>query len=203
MSRRLSPVAKLPTAGAAQPDQPAFLAIGKLRRPHGVRGEIIMEILTDFPERLRRGAVLYVGEAHQPVHLTSLRPNDKTLLVSLEGYTTPEAIGAFRNQIVYVTAADRPALPEGEYYHHQLIGLRVVTDDGRQLGVVREILETGANDVLVVRPNMGAEILLPAIDPVILQVNLEQGEMQVHLLPGLIDQVDEERDDDAAANSEG
>ena len=162
-----------------------------------------MDILTDFPERLRRGAELYLGETHQPVRLASLRPNNKTLLVSLSGYSTPEAIGVFRNQIVYVLAADRPALPEGEYYHHQLIGLRVVTDDGRQLGMVREILETGANDVLVVRPSMGEEILLPAIDPVILQVNLEQGVMQVHLLPGLIDQVDEERDDDAQAKSEG
>ena len=96
-----------------------------------------------------------------------------------------------------------PDLPAGEYYHHQLLGLQVIDETGKLLGQVSEILETGANDVLVVRPSMGEEILLPAIDPVILQVNLEQGVMQVHLLPGLIDQVDEERDDDAQAKSEG
>ena len=202
MSRRLASITKPARSGSSQPDQPVFLAIGKLRRPHGVRGEIIMDILTDFPERLSCGSLLYIGETHQEIRLNSIRPNGTTLLVSFAGYTTPETAGEFRNQIVFVPAADRPPLPDGEYYHHQLIGLRVVSDEGRDLGVLREILETGANDVFVVRPSMGSDILLPAIDPVILQVNLEQGEMLVHLLPGLVEQVDEERDDEPLAGQE-
>jgi 16S rRNA processing protein RimM len=77
-------------------------------------------------------------------------------------------------------------LPEGEYYHHQLIGLNVVSDDGRDLGLLVDILETGANDVYVVRAADGNEVLLPAIPPVILEVRLADRQMRVHLLDGLI-----------------
>lgn len=202
MTRRLTSSSRLPRSGSQQPDAPVFLAIGKLRRPHGVHGEIIMDILTDFPERLHRGSLLYIGEAHQEAHLQSIRPNGSTLLVSITGYTTPETVGVFRNQIVFVPTADRPPLPEGEYYHHQIIGLRVISDEGVELGLVNEILETGANDVYVVRPSMGSDILLPAIDPVVLQIDLEKREMLVHLLPGLIEQVDNERDDDPLSSPE-
>ena len=79
------------------------------------------------------------------------------------------------------------ALPEGEFYLHQLLGLRVVRDeDNLPLGQVAEILETGANDVFLVRRETGADLLLPDIDPVILKIDLEQGEIRVHLLPGLL-----------------
>lgn len=165
---------------------PAYLAIGKLRRPHGVKGEILMDVLTDFPERIQTGATLLVGAEYTPLQLRSRRAHGNTLLVAFEGYDTPEAVGEWRNQIVYVTAADRPALPEGDYYHHQLLGLHVVSDAGQELGLLAEILETGANDVFVVRPESGPEILLPVIASVFLGVDLERGEIRVHLLPGLL-----------------
>lgn len=207
MSPRPASISKSAHTGNPEADKPSYLAIGKLRRPHGVHGEIIMEIFTDFPERLRRGSLVYVGDDHQEIRLNSVRPNGTTLLISLAGYTTPETIGVYRNQIVYVPAADRPPLPEGEYYHHQIIGLKVITEEGRELGVIHEILETGANDVCVVRPAIGSDMLLPLIDPVVLEINLEKGEMLVHLLPGLIDEVDHEHDDEppagAASNLEG
>ena len=79
-----------------------------------------------------------------------------------------------------------PELPEGEYYHHQLLGLNVITDDGRELGALVDILETGANDVYTVRDADGTEILLPAIPPVILDISLVDRQMRVHLLDGLI-----------------
>lgn len=202
MSRRQASISKPAHTGSLKPDEPDFLAIGKLRRPHGVHGEIIMEIFTDFPERLHRGSLLYVGESRQEIRLNSIRPNNTTLLVSLEGYTTPETVGIFRNQIVFVPVADRPPLPEGEFYHHQIIGLRVVSDEGQALGVVSEILETGANDVCVVRPLIGSEILLPLIDPVVLQIDLEKREMLVHLLPGLVEQGDSEGDDEQLTSAE-
>ncbi len=195
MSRRLAS-----STQQAEPGAPVFLAIGKLRRPHGVHGEIIMDILTDFPERLRRGSRLFIGETHQEIRLQSARPNGTTLLVSFAEYTTPETVGVFRNQTVFVPTAELPPLPEGEYYHHQILGLRVISDEGQEVGSVSEILETGANDVFVVRPPVGPEILIPDIDPVILQVNLEKGELLVHLLPGLIDQSEVERDDDLPAD---
>lgn len=173
-------------AGSPPKGGSAFLAVGKLLRSHGLRGEIVMDVLTDFPERLRRGVVVYVGEEHQAMRIRSRRAAHTTLLLSFDGYDTPEAVSTLRNQYVYVRAEDRPPLPEGEYYHHQLIGLRVVAEDGQPLGELTQILETGANDVYVVRPEGGADILLPAIESVVLDINLEQGVMRVHVLPGLL-----------------
>ncbi len=180
----------LPTdaAGSPSPGEPVFLAVGKLRRPHGVRGELQMEVLTDFPERLRPGITLYVGPEHRPMRLRSRRSARQTLIVAFEGCQTPEEASAIRNLLVFVRADDRPPLPEGEYYHHQLIGLRAVTEEGRFLGTVREILETGANEVYVLLPENGPEILLPGIDEVILGIDLEKGELRVHLLPGLVEE---------------
>jgi len=173
-------------AGSPPGGEPAFLVVGKLRRPHGVRGEILLEVFTDFPERLQPGVTVLVGEKHQPQRIRSRRIHNKGLLVSFDGYTTPETVGALRNALVYVTAADRPPLPKGEYYHHQLLGLRVLTDEGQELGRIIEILTTGANDIYVVRGESGAEILLPAVDEVILEIDLEKGLLHAHLLPGLI-----------------
>jgi 16S rRNA processing protein RimM len=173
-------------AGSPQEGEPVFLAVGKLRRPHGVHGEIIMDVLTDFPERLQRGMTLYVGPDHQPLQLRSFRPHAAALLVAFEGYNTPEQAGELRNRLAFVPVADLPSLPEGEYYHHQLIGLQVVSEQGESLGKVAEILETGANDVYVVRTEAGVEILIPAVDEFILNIDLERGEMRVHVAPGLL-----------------
>ena len=168
--------------------EPAFLAVGRLRRPHGVQGNILMDILTDFPERLRPGITLYVGETHCPLKLLKCRPHSATMILAFEGYTTPEAVAELTNQLAYVSAADRPPLPDGEYYHHQLLGLDVVTDTGLALGVIAEILQTGANDVLVVRRPLGPDVLLPVIDPVVLAVDLTGRQVRVHLLPGILDE---------------
>ena len=174
------------SAGSPSTGEPVFLVIGKLRRPHGVRGEILMDILTDFPERVRQGSMVYVGQDYSPLRIRSRRTHQNGFLIAFRGYDSPEEVGELRNQMVYVRAEDRPPLPEGEFYHHQIMGLRVVSETGAVLGKVVEILETGANDVYVVRPERGPEILLPVIDPVILDVDLAGGEIHVHLLPGLI-----------------
>ena len=175
-------------AGSPGPGGPEYLVVGKLRRPHGVNGEIVMEIVTDFPERLRPGTLVFVGETHQPQRISRLRPMDMALLVSFKEFDSPESVGQLRNQTVYVRTEDRPALAEGEYYHHQILGLRVVEEDGNFLGTLSDILVTGANDVYSVQPEGGGkEILLPAIADVVREINLEQGTMTVRLLPGLVD----------------
>jgi 16S rRNA processing protein RimM len=106
--------------------------------------------------------------------------------VSFKGYHDPEKAGELRNQLVFVRADDRPPLPKGEYYHHQLLGLRVISDTGEELGVLKDILETGANDVYLVARSAAEDILLPAIADVVLAIDLERGEMQVRLLSGLL-----------------
>ncbi|MEW5870197.1 MAG: ribosome maturation factor RimM [Chloroflexota bacterium] len=173
------------SAGSPPTGEPAFLVVGKLRRPHGVRGELLMEVITDFPERLHSGVTVYIGETYQPHTIRSRRWNGALLMVTFDAYQDPDAAGVLRNQLVYVRADDRPLLPEGEYYHHQLIGMKVISDEGQFLGRLTQILDTGANDVYLVRPEAGAELLLPAIPDVVLEIDLEHGEMHVHLLPGL------------------
>ena len=175
-----------PQPGSPPPGEPVFLAVGKLGRPHGLHGEMLMVVLTDFPERLQPGVVLYIGPQHQPLRLKSQRWHDRMMLVAFDGYSVREEASQLRNQLVQVRADDRPPLPEGEYYHHQLLGLQVVDEADELLGQLVEILETGANDVYVVHTPAGAQVLLPAIDAVILGVDLARGEMRVHLLPGLL-----------------
>ncbi len=175
-------------AGSGSPaGEPEYLVVGFLRRPHGVRGEIAMDVYTDFPERLKSGKRLYVGEEHVLVQLAGVRPHQNGLLVRFKGVDTPEAAGQFRNQWVYVKTSELPPLPAGQFYQHQLLGLHVEDEQGKLLGVLVEILETGANDVYVVVDEKGRELLLPAIPPVILDVQPERGFIRVHLLDGLLD----------------
>ncbi len=130
-----------------------------------------MEVLTGFPERLHPGKEVFVGDKYQPVRLRSVRPHDKALLVSLAGIESPEEAGRFRNALVFVQSADLPPLPEGEYYHHELIGMVVKNEAGQVLGELVHVLETGANDVYEIKTPEGSELLIPAVDEVILDVD--------------------------------
>ncbi len=164
---------------------PVYLVIGFLRRPHGVHGEIIMDLHTDFPERIKSGRKVYIGDSYEAATFASVRAHGDGLLVKLRGYDTPEAAGRFRNQWVYVRSSEVPPLPDGQYYNYELIGVDVVDDSGNALGKLEEILETGANDVYVVRDDAGKEILLPAIPSVILDLDMDRRLLKVHLLEGL------------------
>jgi len=165
--------------------EPVYLVVGFLRRPHGVQGEIIMDLHTDFPERLRSGRKLLVGDEHKPMTLASARPHAKGMLIKFKGVETPEDVGQFRNQWVYVKASAVPPLPEGQIYQHELFGFKVVDENDNVLGELVEIIETGANDVYVVKDDSGRELLLPAIPSVILDLDPARRLMRVHLLEGL------------------
>lgn len=167
-----------------------YLAIGYLRRPHGVMGEVIMDLHTDFPDRIKSGRKVYIGEKYEAFTIGSARTHGNGLLVKLRGFDAPETAGRFRNQWVYVKSSEVPALPEGKHYKHELIGLTVMADDGGKLGTLNEVLETGANDVYVVQKENGKEVLLPAIPDVVLEIDMEDRVMKVHLLDGLLDDVD-------------
>jgi 16S rRNA processing protein RimM len=165
--------------------EPLYLSVGFLRRPHGLKGEIIMDLHTDFPERMEKGRKVFVGEDHKEMTLTNVRPHQTGLLVKFDDIDTPEEAGLYRNQWVYVMTKDVP-LPEGQHYKHELLGLKVVDEQDNLLGELVEILETGANDVYVVRDDSGKEILLPNIPSVILDLNVGARTMRVHLLDGLV-----------------
>ena len=174
-----------PTAG----EPVVYLAVGTLRRSHGIRGDLLVDVTSDFPERLKPGTFVFLGEKKQPLKITRRKLHNDGLILGFEGINNAEQTAKYRTQMIYVKAEDRPALPEGEYYHHQVLGLNVVDENNVALGTISEIIVTGANDVYVVIPageTQVREILLPAIQQVILDVNLESKTMRVHLLPGLI-----------------
>ncbi len=185
MSRARSGQAQTGAAASQQPTGPGLLAVGKLLHAHGVHGEMLMEIYTDFPERLVPGIVLYLDPPDQPLRLVKRRHHNAGLLVSFDGYTTPEAAGQLRNRLLYVRANDRPTLPEGEYYHHQLLNLPVNNEAGEAIGTVSDIIETGASDVLVVRPAFGSDVLIPMVDTFVREIDLKRGAITVHLIPGM------------------
>lgn len=166
--------------------EPRFLVIGRIIKPHGVRGEMRVEILTDLPERFTWLEQVYLGEDDpQPVGVESVRFHKSFVLVQLAGYDSREAVAELRSQLLLVPEDEGIPLEEGEYYLYQLEGLEVYTDTGEHLGRIVEVLETKANNVFIVQGSRG-EVLLPDTDEVVLGIDFENGRMEVHLLPGLL-----------------
>jgi len=166
--------------GSPAKGEPNFLIIGKIRRPHGVRGEVLFEVITDFPERIQPDLKVYIGAKKDKYVVQRVRTQPPHLLLKFKEINDRDIAGEFRNQLVSVRAVDLPELPEDEFYIHQLIGLRVVTQTREELGNVTEIIETGANDVIVAVRDM-VETLIPFIEDVIIEVNLEMKEIIVKL----------------------
>ncbi|MDH7489820.1 MAG: ribosome maturation factor RimM [Anaerolineae bacterium] len=173
------------SVGRDLPAEPRFLIVGQVRAPHGVRGEVRVQILTDFPERFRRGAEICIGPEHRRYTIQTARFHEGDVLIKLVGLDDRNAVEGFRGAEVTVPVEEAMPLPEGTFYVHQIVGLRVWTDAGEPLGTVSEVLSLPANDVYVVNTPQG-EIWLPAISDVILDIDLAQGRMTVHLLPGLV-----------------
>ena len=178
--RRIGPINRQNrNTGSPAPGEPVFVMVGQLRKPHGVHGEILMETLTDFPQRLSKGKIIYIGNDHKSYEIQTRRAVDKGLLLSFEGFEDCDQVAVLTNKIVFVRTDSLPPLPKGEYYHHQLIGLTVFDEAETKLGQIIEIIETGANDVYVVRSEDGHEILLPVLPDVILNVDLITGYLHV------------------------
>jgi 16S rRNA processing protein RimM len=181
-------------AGPDKPKSgPQFLILARVLRPHGVRGDLSVQVVTSFPERMSRLDVVYVGaDPAEPNRLTEQRvtwarrhKNDQWL-IHLDGIEDRDAADAFRGQYMCVSLADAVPLEDDEVYLFQVIGLDVRTVEGETLGRVIDIIETGANDVYVIRGESYGEILIPAIDGVILNISVETGVMTVRLPAGLL-----------------
>jgi 16S rRNA processing protein RimM len=131
--------------------------------------------------------MIFLGKRRRQERLRSIQRHGDHVRIHIEGCDDRAQAEAYRGDEVQVRLGDAPPLPEGRYYHWQILGLRVVSEQGETVGRIRQILETGANDVYVVDLDGGDEILLPAITSVVHSVDLEQGVMNVRLLPGLVE----------------
>ena len=169
----------LDNPGSPQSGEPVYLMIGKMRRSHGIHGEMQMEVITEFPQTIKPGKNVFIGDEKREHTIATSRPAAKFLIVSLEGFPTRESVDGFKNEYVYIKAENLAALPPGRLYQHEVIGMQVMDEDGGILGEVVDILVTGANDVYVVRGQCGEELLLPAIKSVILSMDRESKTMIV------------------------
>lgn len=171
-----------------------YLNVGKIVNTQGIKGEVRVISTTDFPEeRYKKGTVLTLfQDGKAPVELTvkSHRKHKNFDLLSFEGHPSINDVEKYRDGILKVSKDNSVDLAENEFYYHEIIGLRVVEEDGTELGKVKEILSPGANDVWVVQRPKKADILLPYIASVVKEVNLEAGVVRVEIPEGLIDDED-------------
>jgi 16S rRNA processing protein RimM len=175
------------SSGFIQPEL-RYLAIGRIVRAHGVRGEISVTVLTDFPERFETLEWVYVGDEFeaQPFRLEKYRWHKKNILLTLADITNRTQAEQLQGQFVQVPVGEAVPLADGDYYLYQLIGLQVITSTGELLGTIDNVIETGANDVYVVKNNTQNELLIPAIADVIKSVDLDKGQVIIELIDGLI-----------------
>ena len=178
--------------GSVDPSaEPRFLAVGRISRPHGVRGEVRVELLTDTPERFEWLDAVYVGEVNpRRVAIDTVRYHQGIVLLRLAGYPTRTEAEQLRGELLQIPEAEAVPLEEGEYYLFQLEGLDVYTVGGTLIGRLTQVMETGANNVFVVDGPTGQH-LLPDIPDVIKEIDIEGGRIVIQPLPGLIDGIDE------------
>lgn len=168
------------------------VTVGRVIRPHGVKGDVVVRRYGEGEQVLAHGAELTCrqGEHEFTLTVSESRPYKKGWLVSFKGMGDRNEAEALAGAELFVDATALPPLPDGSFYNYQLIGLKVVTARGKSLGLVEDIVETGARDVIVVNGDRG-EILLPSIPQVIRRIDLEAGTMEVELLPGLLPEAEQ------------
>ena len=159
------------------------MVVGRLLGPWGRRGEIKLRPLTDFPARFAPGSALYLDGA--PVTVQGSRPHKTGLVVKLREVNGRGAASRLRDSFLTVPSDELPELDESTYYHFQIVGMEVCTAGGERLGAVREILETGSNDVYVVGRPSARDLLVPAIADVVIEIDVAARRMTVELPEGL------------------
>lgn len=191
----LSKKAQIPKPGSTQLSnrgsveesaEPRFLAVGRIAKPHGVLGEVRVELMTDHPERFEWLDAIYVGEKNpRRVPIVSVRYHQDVVLLKLDGYPTRTEAELLRGELLQVPESEAVPLEDDEYFLYQLIGIEVFTEQGRHLGQLTEILETGANNVFVI-DDESHQHLIPDIPDVIREVDIENRRLVIHPMPGLI-----------------
>ncbi|MDQ6419283.1 ribosome maturation factor RimM [Paenibacillus sp. LHD-117] len=170
-----------------------WYTVGKLVNTHGIRGDVKVLPQTDFAEqRFAPGSKLMLvndeNGDHMQIKVTGSRLQKNVYVLKLEGFQSINEIEKYKGWSLKISEADQGKLDEGEYYYHEIIGCRVVTEDGEALGEITDILSPGANDVWVVKQTgvKNKEVLLPVIDEVVLKVDTADKLVTVRLMEGLI-----------------
>lgn len=165
-----------------------WATIGKIVAPFGIRGELKVFSLSDIPDRFAQLDSVFVGPDYMPRKISAVRPYKGDMLilkfVGIDDATTADTL---RNADLSIPLDKLAKLPPNSYYQHDILGLRVATLNGREIGTIIEIMETGSNDVYVVKGEDKQQILLPAIKDVVKQVDLIRRMMYIEPMAGLLD----------------
>lgn len=183
-----------PNVTPETPSPDTLIRVGRIFRPHGVRGELKVDPETEDPARFESMEVLYIGlrntetQSH-PVEAIRYQETKRgtTVILKLEGVDTREEAEAFKKKLVFATEDDLPPLEEGEFFVHDLIGLAVVTEAGEPVGTVANVLQMPAHDVYVVRREGKPEAMIPAVADFIIDIDLDGERIVVRPIEGLLD----------------
>lgn len=165
------PLAETPGPNPGDAPEQIKLTVAVIERPHGVRGEMRARITSDHPDQLSRLKMLYLGDEANPRKVLGVRFHQDRVLVRLAGIDTPEAVKALSGTPLRILGSQAAPLAEGEYFLYQLIDNEVVDESGAVLGTLIDIMETGANEVYVIKRPAGPDLLLPNIPSVVLSID--------------------------------
>ena len=163
--------------------EPEYVTIGQILAPWGIKGKLKVEIVTDFPQRFTPCSKIYINQ--QPMTIDSTEWHKGKAIIKLSTIDSIEDAQRLRGQPIEIHHSQLQPLPEGQYYHFQLIGLEVQTSQGELLGNITEILTAESNDIYVVSGNRG-EILIPAIEDVVKSIDLNKGRIVIEPIEGLL-----------------
>ncbi len=164
-------------------DQPTIV-VGRIAKAHGLNGELVVEVRTDNPGRLATGATVFLEDG-RTLTIERAHHHGRRLLLSFAESKDRSAAERLQGRLLLIPESWLPALPEGEYWPFQLEGSAVVTEAGRDLGTLAEVVANPANDLWVARTDGGVETLVPALRDVIVSVDVQDKRIVVRDVPGL------------------
>ena len=176
------------TTEEGRADLPATVTVGRVLRPHGVRGEVVVEVLSDVPGRLERGSALlatWEGRPGRTLKVVESRPHKSGALVRFEGAVDRDGAEELRGAVLEVERSRVPEAPEGTYYYYQLLGCRCL-DGGRDLGEVVDLVEDGGGLLLIVSDGE-RQVPVPFVHRFLREVDVERGRIELDLPPGLLE----------------
>ena len=165
-----------------------LLQVGVISSTHGVRGEVKVFPTTDDVKRFRKlkQVILDTGREHLTLEIEGVKFFKQFAILKFKGIDNINDIEKYKGKSLLVDRANAVKLRKNEYFIADMIGLRVFTEDGQEFGILKDVLETGANDVYIINSIHHGEVLVPAIKQCILDVNIEENKMTIHLLEGLV-----------------
>lgn len=167
-----------------------MFTIGKITNTHGIKGEVKVKQITDFIERFDEGSIIYVIDQDnnaQPLEIDGFRTQHNNLLIHFKGYDSIEDVEDFKGLLLKIKQEQLTDLPENEFYYYEIIGCTVWTTDEDEIGMIDHILSPGANDVWVVKNAANKEILIPYIQDVVKEVDVENKRVIIEPMEGLLE----------------